>query len=106
MKKHFLTALLTLILGLGAAQDMSAAPVSPEENPAVKLVVTPKRIWVLADEIPAFNLSIQVKNEAGALVLEKLLNAKTADWSVCVEGLSAGNYTVYVGGVPMTKFTK
>jgi hypothetical protein len=103
MKKLFVAILMLLSIGL--SQTASAANLFSGTGPEIKFVVTPQRIWVLADET-IFKLPVTIKDAAGKVVLEKEFTAKCADWSLSLEGLAAGSYTVHVKGEKMTSFKK
>lgn len=72
----------------------------------IKVVVSEKKIWFVADEIPVKCLCIKVKDAVGKVVLEKCLSSKVADWSLNTESLPKGEYTVEVGKEKTVKFKK
>ena len=101
--KNLLFAALLLVFA-AAGQSASAATLQTP-TPEIKFVVSAQRIWVMADE-SIYSLPIEIKNAAGKVVLEKEFTAKNADWSVNVESLPAGTYTVHVRGKEMTNFRR
>jgi hypothetical protein len=72
----------------------------------IKIVFSAKRIWLVADEMPMKCLKAQVKNAAGEVVVEKCFSSKTSDWSLNVESLPKGDYTLHLGTARVEKFTK
>jgi hypothetical protein len=71
-----------------------------------ELVVTPKRIWVVAGETPVKSLLIQVTDRHNRVVMEKNLSSKQTDWSLNVESLPAGKYQVLANGKKMATLDK
>ena len=87
--------------------SMQAGKESCDNNPAdIKIVFSQKRIWLLADEMPMKCLNTQIKDEAGAIVFEKCFTSKCADWSLNIEALPKGEYTLYLGNDRVEKFKK
>ncbi|MFN0036104.1 MAG: DUF3244 domain-containing protein [Saprospiraceae bacterium] len=72
----------------------------------LKVVVSQKRIWLVADETPMKCLKTQVKNAQGKVVLEKCFTSKTADWYLNIEALPKGEYTLHLGSERVEKFKK
>jgi hypothetical protein len=72
----------------------------------IRIVFSAKRIWLVADEMPMKCLKAQVKNAAGEVVVEKCFSSKTSDWSLNVEALPKGDYTLHLGTTRTEKFTK
>ncbi len=70
----------------------------------VKVVVSAKKIWFVADEMPVKCLCVKVTNSDDKVVLEKCLSSKTADWSLNVEALPKGEYTIHMGKDKTVKF--
>ena len=103
MKTKFF-ATLALILMTSVTATVFASPV--QGNDDIKVVISEKKIWFIADEMPVKCLCIKVKNAAGEIVLEKCLNSKIADWSMNVEYLPKGDYLVEVGKDKTVKFKK
>jgi hypothetical protein len=102
--KLFLVALLGLLFSL--PQNLSASPSSFFGGSEVKVVVGAKRIWLVADEMSVKSLTVQVLNETGKIVMEKQFSSKNADWSLRIESLPEGNYSVMVGDKKMTDFKR
>lgn len=100
--KIFVTLLISLMTGVSQIA-MAANGGEPSD---VKIVVSEKKIWFIADEMPVKCLCIKVKDNAGKVVLEKCLNSKTADWSLSVESLPKGEYTLVVGKDRTLKFRR
>ncbi len=102
MKKSFLIALFcALFLQMNAA---SAA--TPSNDPEVKVIVSPRRIWIVADEMPVKNLTVQVFDLQGKVVMEQKFSSKTADWSLDLQTLPAGRYSVVAGAQEPIRFRK
>ena len=103
--KLFLAALFGLLLSL--PQNLSASPSNFfGGDPDVKVVVGTKRIWLVADEISVKHLTAQVKNEKGKIVMEKQFSSKTSDWSLHIEPLPEGDYTVVVADKKVADFRR
>jgi hypothetical protein len=101
--KLLLVALFSLLLSL--SQTLSAStPNTWGGDPEIKVVVGAKRIWLVADEISVKCLTVQVQNEQGKVVMEKYLSSKVADWSLNIESLPNGKYSVVIGGKKMQSF--
>ena len=73
-------------------------------DPAVKVVVSAKRIWLVTDEISVKNMRVQVVDQKGKIVLEKNFSSKTTDWSMYIEQLPKGCYVVQIDGQKSTCF--
>lgn len=77
---------------------------SSASDPAVKVVVSAKRIWLVTDEISVKSMSVQVMDQNGKTVLEKNFSSKTTDWLLYIEQLPKGCYTVQIDGKKATCF--
>ncbi len=104
--KIFGTLLFSFFLSLSQALWAAASPVHPQNDPDVKVVVSQKRIWLVTDEISVKSLSVQVKNEQGKVVMEKQFSSKSTDWSLNIESLPNGKYSVEVGNEQSTRFSR
>jgi hypothetical protein len=103
--KLFLVAVFSLFLSL--AQTFASANSNISGNdPDVKVVVSQKRIWLVTDEISVKSLSVRVLNEKGKVVMEKQFSSKVTDWSLRIESLPEGRYTVEVGEKKITDFSR
>lgn len=71
-----------------------------------KVVVSQKRIWLLADEMPMKCLKTQIKDASGTVVLEKCFTSKCSDWFLDIEALPKGEYTLHLGTDQIEKFKK
>lgn len=94
--------LLTLALILGiqyyhGAQSASV-PTTPE-YPYVEVIVTQEKIWLIPDEMPVENLPVQIFNEEGEPVMQKVFCSQLKDWSLDVTDLPAGKYKIRVGSI-------
>jgi len=85
---------------LESSQDAGSRPTD------IKVVFSQKRIWLLADEMPMKCLNAQIKNEAGEIVFKKCFTSKCADWSLNIEALPKGGYTLCLGNDRVEKFKK
>ncbi len=72
----------------------------------INVVVSQKRIWLVADERPMKCLKAQIKNAEGKIVLEKCFTSKCADWFLNIEALPKGDYTLHLGADYVEKFKK
>lgn len=97
----FATALICFFFRLLPAASASHLPV----DPAVKVVVSAKRIWLVADEMAVKNLTVQVMDQKGKVVLEKNFSSKIADWSLSIDQLPEGSYSIQVGAQKAICFT-
>lgn len=80
--------------------NISTAAVSCEKGGDVgdiKIVVSQKRIWLIADEMPMKCLKTQIKDAQGNVVLEKCFTSKCNDWFLNIEALPKGEYTFHLG---------
>ncbi len=96
-----------LMISLFASVFTSANAAAFGGDPAdIKVVISDKKIWFVADEMPVKCICVKVKNSEGKVVLEKCLNSKTADWSLSLESLPKGDYSVEMGKDRTEKFKK
>ena len=101
------TKLIALFIFSLIASFSPAANAANGDDPTdIKVVISEKKIWFIADEMPLKCLCIKVKNSEDKVVLEKCLSSKSADWSLNVESLPKGEYTVLVGKDKSVKFRK
>ncbi len=101
MKKSFLITLFcTLFL------QMNTVAATLQHEPEVKVIVSPRRIWLVADEMPVKSLIVQVFNLDGKVVLEQHFSSKTADWSLDLQSLPTGRYLVVAGTQEAIRFRK
>lgn len=92
MKKQLLFVLLFALLNtLLSARENNLCPQCGGE---FRIILSGKKLFVMADETPVNSLLVQVKNHAGVVVAEKKLSSKTADWSLDVAHLPKGDYAV------------
>lgn len=107
MKTNFVKIIaLFMLLNLNQAFSAPAATTTRQHDPEIKVVVSQKRIWLITDEISVKNLTVQVVNEQGKTVMEKQFSSKTSDWSLRIETLPAGKYSVLIGSKKMTEFKR
>lgn len=103
MKSNWITAALFALALFFNNAGLNAASLA--HNPEVKIIAGVKRIWLVTDEISVKELTVQVLDAQGRVVIEKTFNSKIADWSFSVECLTEGTYQVHVGG-KTTRFVK
>lgn len=72
----------------------------------LKVVIAQKRIWFVADEMPMKCVKALVKNAEGETVMEKCFSSKTSDWSMNIEALPKGDYTLHLGSNQVEKFRR
>ncbi len=100
-KSFFITLFCALFL------QMTTATAAPAQNdPEVKVIVSPRRIWIVTDEMPVKSLTVQVLDTAGKVVMEQKFSSKTADWSLDLQTLPAGRYSVVAGAQEPIRFRK
>ncbi len=102
MKNLFLTALFCAFF----SSINAVAAMTPQHDPEVKIIISPRRIWLVADEMPVKSLQVQVFDLAGKVVLEQHYSSKTADWSLDLQALPAGRYSVVAGVQEAIRFCK
>lgn len=72
----------------------------------IKVVVSQKRIWFVADEMPMKCLKTKVLNADGKVMLEKCFTSKCSEWFLNIEELPKGEYTLHMGNDRVEKFKK
>ena len=103
--KLFLVAVFSVFLSL--AQSFASANTNISGNdPDVKVVISQKRIWLVTDEISVKSLTVRVLNAKGKVVMEKQFSSKVTDWSLRIESLPEGRYTVEVGEKKIADFSR
>ncbi len=103
--KLFLVAVFSMFLSL--AQSFASANTNISGNdPDVKVVVSQKRIWLVTDEISVKSLTVRVLNAKGKVVMEKQFSSKVTDWSLRIESLPEGQYSVEVGEKKIADFSR
>jgi len=103
MNTKFFTVLFFTLLTSVCQTAIAGNGYEPSD---IKIVVSAKKIWFIADEMPMKCLCVKVKDHSDKVVLEKCLNSKTADWSLNVESLPKGEYTLVVGKDRTQKFRR
>ena len=103
--KLFLATLVSLFLSLSPNAFATGTNFSGGD-PDVKVVVSQKRIWLVADEMSVKSMTVQVLNEKGKVVMEKQFSSKMTDWSLRIESLPQGDYSVVIGDKKMTEFKR
>lgn len=96
----------TLLFPEASKADLQTSEIKGNDPTDIKIVISQKRIWLLADEMPMKCLKTQIKNEEGKIVFEKCFTSKCADWSLNIESLPKGEYTLYLGAHQVEKFKK
>jgi hypothetical protein len=96
----------TLLFPQTSKADLQTSEIKGNLPTEIKIVFSQKRIWLLADEMPMKCLKTQIKNEEGKIVFEKCFTSKCADWSLNIESLPKGEYTLYLGTNQVEKFKK
>ena len=97
--------MFSLVLNLSQSFAASGQTIY-HNDPDVKVVVSQKRIWLVTDEISVKSLTVQVLNAQGKVVMEKHLSSKMTDWSLRIESLPEGKYSVLVGDKKVTDFQR
>ena len=72
----------------------------------IRAVISQKRIWFVADEMPVKCLKTQIVDEHGKVVLEKCFSSKCSEWFLNIEALPKGEYTLLIGADQVQKFKK
>lgn len=103
MKNILLIALFTALF---ASTVSAAATHGPVCGPDLKVVVTPKKVWFVHDETPLKFFTVQVRDAAGKVLIEKAFDRKNGDWSVDIAALPQGKYSVAVGSEVVKRFEK
>ncbi len=99
--KTIFSLLLSLTLSVAAF-----AHTTPVATSQVEVVITQKRILLVADELPVKHLAVQIFDATNRVIMEKDFTSKTADWSIDVSELPTGTYTVQVGTQTPVPFVK
>lgn len=86
-----------LSLTLTFAPTAISARADSSDAQQIEVVITPKRILLITDELPVKHLAVRVFDSMNHVVIEKEFSSKTADWSFDVSHLPSGAYTVQVG---------
>ncbi|GEM_PF-2765593 len=98
---------IALLLGFNAAHWAQTSTTSTNTHqPYVEVVVTQEKIWLMPDELPLDELPVQVMNNNGKVVVQKVFTSDTEDWSVDVSSLSAGKYKILIGSTQTEYLTK
>ena len=71
-----------------------------------KVIISEKKIWIMADETPVAKLLVQIKDQKGKVVIEKTFSSKNADWSLSVTDLADGEYSIWIGSEKSTTFRR
>jgi hypothetical protein len=71
-----------------------------------KVIFSETKIWIMADETPVTRLNVQVKDANGKVILEKNLSSKCSDWSLSVDDLKSGKYSLWIAGAHRTDFKR
>ncbi len=108
---HTLYALPTVVnlsdIAVSDAPGFAEGAAGKGSDPVdIKVVVSQKRIWLIADEMPMKCLKTQIKNAEGKIVLEKCFSSKCTDWFLNIEALPKGEYTLLLGTDYIEKFKK
>ncbi|MCC6413990.1 MAG: hypothetical protein IT270_20240 [Saprospiraceae bacterium] len=97
--KNILLFVALFGFSVSSQANISPDPITPDVRTTdFELVVTPKRIWVVAGETPVKSLLIQVIDCRNRVVMEKNLSSKQTDWSLNVQNLPVGKYDVVADG--------
>lgn len=99
--KTIFSLLLSLTLSVAAFAHIPQGATSQ-----VEVVITQKRILLVADELPVKHLAVQIFDAAHQVIMEKDFSSKTADWSIDVSDLPTGSYSVQVGTQAPIAFVK
>ena len=96
-----------VLIGFTATASTFPTPVRNGGDPTeIRAVISQKRIWFVADEMPVKCLKTQVVDARGKVVLEKCFSSKCAEWSLNIETLPKGDYTLLIGESQVQKFKK
>jgi hypothetical protein len=87
-------------------QDISKSHFRHYCDPDLHVVVSEKRVWVVADEVNYKKMRVQIRSQSGEIMLEKNFNAKTTDWSFNIQSLPAGAYSVWIDQWQEAQFKK
>lgn len=99
MNKTLLFSILLSFLSLNAFAN-------PNAGDEYKVIISEKKIWIMADETPVSKLLVQIKDKNGKVVIEKTFSSKNADWSLSVTDLSEGEYSIWIGAEKSATFRR
>lgn len=102
--KTILLSLLSLLLTFGPAA--ASSPRTDSVGAQIEIVITPKRILLVTDELPMKSLVVRVFDSSNHIVIQKEFSSKTTDWSFDVSHLPGGSYTVQVGAQTPVAFVQ
>ncbi len=91
--------LFTIALILGIHVHHWAQTASENRHPYVEVVVTQEMIWLMPEEMPVADLTVQVLNAQNQVVLQKVFCSQTKEWSLDVSALPAGKYRILIGNI-------
>lgn len=72
----------------------------------IRVVISEKKIWFVADEMVVLTMPVEVRDSQGKVVVECQFSAKCSDWSLNVENLPSGKYSVYIENKEVKTFTR
>jgi hypothetical protein len=105
MKSVQYILLLFLALSLQFSAVAKNIPLS-ESVADVQVVVSAKKILFISDESPVKKMEVQLINEAGETVMQKLFSSKMVDWSLDIRALPAGCYRIMLDQKEVKTFKK
>jgi hypothetical protein len=94
----------SLLLSAFFAIASLAAAANTTMSDEYKVIFSAQKIWIMADETPVAKLVAQIRDNKGKVVVERTLTSKCSDWTLSVKDLSAGNYSLWLGGQHSTDF--
>jgi len=105
--KTKLFLMIALLLGINAAHWAQTSTTNTNsQHPYIEVVVTQEKVWLLPDDLPVDQIPVQVYNNTGKWVLQKVFTSETEDWSLDVSGLTAGKYKILIGSTQTEYLTK
>lgn len=105
--KFFAVFAFAVLFGFNLSATTLNSPIKTGGDPTeVRAVISAKRIWLVADEMPVKCLKTQVIDEQGKVVLERCFSSKCSEWYLNIEALPKGTYTLRIGAEQVQKFKK
>lgn len=104
MKTKLFTVAVMILIGFGSlnAQRSFAAGVEP----VLKAVVSAKRIWIVGDETPIKQIAVQVLDKQGAVVAQRSYSSNIVNWSMDIQQLPSGHYSLLIGDKKVREFER
>lgn len=104
MKTKLLTAAMAALMTIGSlyAQRSFGSGVEPE----LKAIISAKRIWIVGDETPIKQIAVKVLDKKGAVVAQHPYSSNIVNWSMDIQQLPSGHYSLFIGDKKVREFER